>query len=66
MHRLMLRPRMQVKQCAIPAQFSGDQPFVGHLVPARHMGNVLSGNASPHDEAKNASEPIGFSQPVLW
>ena len=35
-------------------------PLVGHLVCARRMGDVLSGTASPHVEAQNASETIVF------
>ena len=57
---------MQVKQLVFLNQFSGDPPFVGILVCLRRMENVLGGNASPHVEAKNASETIGFSQPVFW
>ena len=35
-------------------------PFVGHLVCARRMGNVLSGNASLHVDAQDAFSPTSF------
>ena len=57
---------MQVKQLAFLNQFSGDPPAFGHRLCLRRMGNVLSGNASPHVEAQNASETISLSQPVFW
>ena len=57
---------MQVKQFVFPNQFLVTHPFIGHLVYARRMGNVLSGIASPHVEAHSARETIGFSQPVFW
>ena len=67
MRRLMLRPRMQVKQLVFLNQFSGDPPLRGSSgVLVRRMENVLGGNASPHVEAQNASEAIGVPQPSFW
>ena len=58
---------MQVKQLLFPASCLVTHPFAGHLVCPRRMGNALSSNASPHVvEAQNASETIGFPQPVFW
>ena len=43
---------MQVKQLFFSTSFLVTHPFVGHLVCLRRVENVLSGNASPHSEAK--------------
>ena len=57
---------MQVKQLYFVNQFSGDPPFRGSPVVFAPYGNVLSGSASPHVEAQNASETFCLFRAVFW
>ena len=56
---------MQGKQLFFSTSFLVTPPFVGHLVCLRRIENALSDSAPPHVEAQNASETMGFSQPVF-